>query len=63
MYLEDGDVFKRRYIRLLESGSSDSPEILLKSVGIDISEPYFWENGLHFIQENFLERLRDIIDS
>ncbi|MFA7428407.1 M3 family metallopeptidase, partial [Mesotoga sp.] len=60
-YLEDGDVFKRKYVALLESGGSDSPEILLGKAGIDISSPRFWENGIDFIQENFLDRLRAMI--
>jgi len=60
-YLEDGDVFKRKYVALLESGGSDSPEVLLGKAGIDISSPRFWENGIDFIQENFLDRLRAMI--
>jgi len=60
-YLEDGDVFKRRYVALLESGGYDSPEILLRKAGIDISGSLFWENGIDFIKENFLDRLKAMI--
>ncbi|WP_292597530.1 hypothetical protein [Mesotoga sp. UBA6090] len=46
---------------MLESGGSDSPEILLRKAGIDISSSSFWENGIDFIKENFLDRLRATI--
>lgn len=60
-YLEDGDVFRRKYVALLESGGSNSPEILLRKAGIDISSSLFWENGIDFIKENFLDKLSAMV--
>ena len=60
-YLEDGAVFRRKYIALLESGGSESPKSLLQKVGIDVSDPVFWQKGISFIKENFLDTLRKMI--
>lgn len=46
MYQEEGQAFVPRYLQLLESGSSAPPEVLLKRVGADISDPAFWQKGL-----------------
>jgi oligoendopeptidase F len=44
-YKEEGAAFVPRYLRLLESGGSDSPESLLTSLGVDFHEPAFWQRG------------------
>jgi oligoendopeptidase F len=50
-YLNEGDVFVPRYIELLSSGGSDAPEKLLAAVGVDITNPHFWQGGLDLLRE------------
>lgn len=48
-YLEEGKSFTKKYLSLLESGGSLSPNELLSKVGIDISRSDFWEKAFDFI--------------
>ena len=50
-YLKEGDAFVPRYIELLSSGGSDAPEKLLARVGVDITDPNFWQGGLDLLRE------------
>ena len=50
-YLKEGDAFVPRYIELLSSGGSDAPEKLLARVGVDITDPDFWQGGLDLLRE------------
>jgi len=43
--------FVPRYLNLLASGGSDTPYVLLKSFGIDLHNPDFWQQGLHVIDD------------
>jgi len=45
--------------QFLAAGGKDSPENILKEIGIDVSEPGFWEEGLKEIEEDIakLEKL------
>jgi oligoendopeptidase F len=56
-YINEGDVFVPRYIELLSSGGSDSPERLLARVGVDITTPNFWQGGLDLLREMVNESL------
>jgi oligoendopeptidase F len=49
MYREQGESFVPKYLALLEAGGSDSPEALLKPLGVDIHDPGFWQKGLQEI--------------
>lgn len=49
MYKEEGADFVPRYLQLLKSGCSESPEVLLKKVGADISDAGFWQKGLDML--------------
>ena len=49
-YREEGDSFVPRYLALLEAGGSDSPENLLKPLGMDIRSPSFWEQGMALLE-------------
>ncbi len=44
-YKEEGEPFVPKYLRLLEAGGSDSPEALLKPLGVDFHDPGFWQKG------------------
>ena len=46
MYKEEGQSFVPRFAELLARGGSDTPEALLRPLGIDISDASFWQKGL-----------------
>jgi oligoendopeptidase F len=49
-YEEEGDAFVPRYLQMLESGGSRSPEELGTMVGIDLTDPTFWDRGLDLVE-------------
>ena len=50
MYKEQGKAFVPKYLALLEAGGSDTPETLLKPLGVDIHDPAFWQKGIDEIK-------------
>jgi oligoendopeptidase F len=54
-YLVEGESFVPRYIELLSAGGSRSPEELAEIVGIDLTDPGFWDAGLALIQNQLTE--------
>ena len=50
-YREQGEEFVPRYLRLLASGGSRTPEELGAIVGIDLADPGFWDAGLVLVEE------------
>ena len=50
-YDEEGDAFVPRYLELLRAGGSASPPELLARVGLDITDPAFWQGGLRLLEE------------
>jgi oligoendopeptidase F len=50
-FREEGETFVPRYLELLAAGGSRSPEELAAIVGIDLSDPGFWDAGLGLIEE------------
>jgi oligoendopeptidase F len=60
-YLLRPDGFADRYLDLLHAGGSDWPERLIRTAGVDIDSPGFWEQGLHIFERmvNQAERLAD----
>ena len=49
-YDEEGDAFVPRYLELLAAGGSDTPAALLARVGIDVTDPGFWDGGLALLE-------------
>jgi oligoendopeptidase F len=49
-YETEGASFEPRYIELLSTGGSRSPEELGAIVGIDLADPGFWDRGLDLIE-------------
>ena len=49
-YDEEGEAFVPRYLELLAAGGSDSPQALLSRMGIDVSDPGFWDGGLSLLE-------------
>jgi oligoendopeptidase F len=50
MYKDEGKSFVPKYVKLLEAGGSDTPEALLKPLGVNIQEPEFWQKGFEEIR-------------
>jgi oligoendopeptidase F len=48
-YKQDGAAFVPKYMELLSAGGSESPPRLLARLGIDITDPTFWELGLRLL--------------
>jgi len=46
MYRRDGAAFVPKYLDLLAAGGSDTPERLLQRIGVEITDPNFWNLGL-----------------
>ncbi len=50
-YEQRGDAFVPKYLELLASGGSRSPEELGAIVGLDLADPGFWSGGLAIVDE------------
>ncbi len=53
-YREEGDSFVPRYLELLASGGSRSPEELGEIIGVDLADPGFWDAGLQLVDQQLL---------
>ena len=45
-YLEQGPSFVERYLDFLAAGGSTRPDELVRTIGMDITDPGFWDAGL-----------------
>jgi oligoendopeptidase F len=54
-YKEEGAAFVPKYLDLLSSGGSDSPDRLLARLGVDVNDPGFWELGLRLLGDMVAE--------
>jgi len=54
-YLDEGESFVPRYLELLSAGGSRSPEELAEIVGIDLTDPGFWDSGLVLVEKQLTE--------
>ncbi|MGH2840972.1 MAG: M3 family oligoendopeptidase, partial [Solirubrobacteraceae bacterium] len=54
-YLDEGESFVPSYLELLRAGGSRSPEELGSIVGIDLSDPGFWDSGLDLVEAQLEE--------
>ncbi len=50
-YRQKGDEFVDDYMELLASGGSDYPKNMIAKVGLDITDPGFWQKGFDLIDE------------
>jgi oligoendopeptidase F len=57
-YQAVGPDFVPRYLELLAAGGSRSPEDLAAIVGIDLTDPGFWDSGLALIEAQLTEAER-----
>ena len=51
LYTERGQEMVPSYLELLAAGGSRSPEELGKIVGVDLTDPGFWDAGLNLVEE------------
>jgi oligoendopeptidase F len=54
-YKHEGPAFVPRYLDLLAAGGSDRPPALLAKLGVDITDPNFWELGLRLLGDMVTE--------
>jgi oligoendopeptidase F len=45
-YRQEGNTFAPRYLDVLRAGGSDWPEKILAPMGVDLTDPAFWQEGL-----------------
>jgi oligoendopeptidase F len=50
-YEDDGPSFVPRYLDLLASGGSNAPHRLLAKLGVDVTDPAFWNLGLKLLDD------------
>ncbi|MDH7602602.1 MAG: M3 family oligoendopeptidase [Armatimonadota bacterium] len=51
MYKDQGAAFVPKYIDLLRTGGSCSPQELLSRIGVDIKDPEFWRGGIRVMAQ------------
>ncbi len=51
-YKAEGEAFIDRYLALLTAGGSRAPQEILGDLGIDITDPAFWQGGCDLIASN-----------
>lgn len=44
-FKQEGDSFKPKLIKILETGGSQAPVEMLKDAGVDVRKPAFWQGG------------------
>jgi oligoendopeptidase F len=50
-YDAEGAAFVPRYLALLRAGGSESPAVLLSRIGLDVTDPAFWDGGVALLGE------------
>jgi oligoendopeptidase F len=50
-YKQEGSSFAAKYLDVLAAGGSDKPERILARVGVDLTDPAFWQEGLNAIDD------------
>lgn len=50
-YRQSENGFADRYMEMLRAGGADWPERIVGKLGLDITQPGFWDKGLHAIEQ------------
>lgn len=58
-YRQSENGFSEKYIQMLRAGGSDWPENIVGKLGLDITQPDFWDNGLGVV-ENMIEQAEEL---
>jgi oligoendopeptidase F len=61
LYKQEGESFAAKYLDVLSAGGSDTPENILAKVGVDLTDPNFWHQGLNTIDE-MVTQLEGLVD-
>jgi oligoendopeptidase F len=48
-YRQEGEAFVPKYLQMLSAGGSEAPDILVGRLGMDVTDPAFWELGLKLL--------------
>ncbi|HKP54966.1 MAG TPA: M3 family oligoendopeptidase [Chloroflexia bacterium] len=51
LYQERGESFVPKFVELLAAGGSDYPDVLVAKLGVDLTDPAFWAQGIESIRE------------
>jgi oligoendopeptidase F len=54
-YKQEGAAFVPKYLELLAAGGSEAPHVLLARLGVDVTDPNFWELGLKLLGDMVTE--------
>ena len=54
-YKQEGEAFVPKYLELLSAGGSEAPHVLLARLGVDVTDPSFWELGLRLLDDMVAE--------
>jgi oligoendopeptidase F len=54
-YDEEGAPFVAKYLELLRAGGSQAPSALLARVGLDVTDPRFWDGGIAVLEQMLRE--------
>ncbi len=60
-YLQDGDQFCERYVKMLQMAGSDSAVAVTAAVGFDIETTEFWQQGIDLLS-GYVERFCSLAD-
>ncbi len=60
MYQKEGVSFVPKYLDLLSTGGSESPQVILNKVGVDMTSESFWQSGFDTIRE-MIEQLEQTL--
>jgi oligoendopeptidase F len=61
-YQQEGASFPERYIAMLTAGGSQWPHEIVKPLGVDLTDPGFWGNGLAIL-EGLVAEAEQLADS
>ncbi len=50
-YREVGDSFADSYVEMLAAGGSDWPHRIMQPLGVDLTDPGFWDRGLAMVEQ------------
>jgi oligoendopeptidase F len=53
-YREEGAAFAPHYLAMLRAGGSQSPADLVAPLGVDLTEPGFWQGALQIVEEQLI---------
>jgi oligoendopeptidase F len=60
LYKKEGESFAPRYLEFLSSGDSATPQELMTRLGVDLSDPEFWNGGFSVIR-GWLEEFKTLV--